>query len=55
MKQVKKPRIRSDSIEVAFLGSTRVLNGRDADVLIKDALSEMTRDDFDQILNNFQL
>ena len=38
---MKQPRIRSDSIEVALLGSMKVFNSR-ADVLIKDALSEMT-------------
>jgi hypothetical protein len=54
-KQATKPRFRSDSIEVALLGSTRALNARDADVLIKDAILEMTRDDFDQILTEFQL
>lgn len=54
-KQNIRPRFRSDSIEVALLGSTRALNARDADVLIKDAILEMTRDDFDQILTEFQL
>jgi hypothetical protein len=55
MKQAKKPRFRSDSIEVALLGPTRAMNGRDAHVIIKDAILDMTRDDFDQLLTNFQL
>jgi hypothetical protein len=55
VKQAKKPRFRSDSIEVALLGSARAFNARDADFLIKDAILEMTRDDFDQLLINFQL
>ena len=55
VKHADRPRFRSDLIEVALLGSTTVFNGHDADVLIKDAILEMTREDFDQILTNFQL
>ena len=56
-KQLKKPRFRSDSIEVALLGSTRTrgFNGRNSDNFIREAILEMTRDDFDQILTDFQL
>ena len=50
-----KSRYRSDSIEVALLGSTTALNGHNHDNLMKNAILEMTRDDFDQMLNNFQL
>jgi hypothetical protein len=49
-----KPRFRSDSIEVALLGSTRAFKGDSSD-LVKGAILEMTRFDFDQILINFQL
>ena len=55
VKHADRPRFRSDSIEVALLGSTTALNGHDADVLIKDVILEMTREDFDQILTHFQL
>jgi hypothetical protein len=50
----RKPRFRSDSIETALLGST-LMNGRDYDDLTKNFISEMTRDDFDQLLNYFQM
>jgi len=50
-----KCRYRSDSIEVALLGSTNAMNGYNHDALMKNAILEMTRDDFDQMLNNFQL
>ncbi len=51
----RKPRFRSDSIETALLGSATLMNGRDHDDLTKNVILEMTRDDFDQLLNNFQM
>lgn len=51
----RKSRFRSDSIETALLGSSTPMNGRDHDDLTKNAVLEMTRDDFDQLLNNFQM
>ncbi|KAF9524283.1 hypothetical protein CPB83DRAFT_618717 [Crepidotus variabilis] len=53
--QSKGSRYRSGSIETALLGSNGSTDGRMSADITRNAILEMTRDDFDQMLNNFQM
>jgi len=49
------PRHRSASIETALLGITDAMSNGNTVNLTQNAILEMTRDDFDQLLNNFDM